>query len=217
MKTLLSKQELIDFEEDIANCFNNKMIKAPIHLDNGNEEAMIEIFKSVNENDWCFGTWRSHYICLLKGVPKNILKQDILDGKSITLCYKDYNIFSSAIVGGSIPIALGAALDLKRQGNSNMVWCFVGDMGSMTGGFQEAFTYAVNFKLPIKFIVADNNKSVVTDTNKSWGQEMNPMYPWDDKEEYEKSSGGVYKWQNIWYYEYTSRWPHSGGSQRINF
>ena len=54
MKTLLSKQELIDFENEIAECFNNKMIKAPVHLESGNEQQMIDIFKDIKENDWCF-------------------------------------------------------------------------------------------------------------------------------------------------------------------
>ena len=82
-----TKQELIDFETEIAECFNKSMIKAPIHLYDGNEEKMIEVFNQVDENDWVFCTWRSHYQCLLKGVPKEEIKRDIIEGKSITLCY----------------------------------------------------------------------------------------------------------------------------------
>jgi pyruvate dehydrogenase E1 component alpha subunit len=71
-------QQLIDFETDIAECFNNAMIKAPIHLYDGNEEQMIDVFKNVKTDDWVFCTWRSHYQCLLKGVPPEQIKQDIL-------------------------------------------------------------------------------------------------------------------------------------------
>ena len=42
---MLSKEELIDFENDIAECFNNAQIKAPVHLYNDNEEQIIEVFK----------------------------------------------------------------------------------------------------------------------------------------------------------------------------
>ena len=80
MKNLLTKEQLVDFETDIANCFNNAMIKAPIHLYDGNEEQMINIFKNVEPEDWVFCSWRSHYQCLLKGVPQEQLKQDILAG-----------------------------------------------------------------------------------------------------------------------------------------
>ena len=85
MKTLPTKQELIDFEEDIANCFRNKQIKAPIHLEYDNETQLIEIFKDIKEEDWVFCSWRSHLKNLLKGVPKERLKKDILEGRSISL------------------------------------------------------------------------------------------------------------------------------------
>ena len=110
MTTNLTKKDLISFEEEIADCFNKAMIKAPVHLYDGNEEKMLKKFESINEKDYIFCSWRSHYQCLLKGVPKERLKKDILKGKSITLCYPEYNIFSSAIVTGSISIANGRAL-----------------------------------------------------------------------------------------------------------
>ena len=85
-KIMYSKQDLIDFETDIAECFNKGMIKAPVHLYAGNEDEMIKVFKDVKDEDWVFCTWRSHYQCILKGVPLDELKKDILAGKSITLC-----------------------------------------------------------------------------------------------------------------------------------
>jgi len=60
MKELLSKEELIAFEDEMADCFNKAMIKAPIHLYNGNEDNILEIFKDVEENDWVLCSWRSH-------------------------------------------------------------------------------------------------------------------------------------------------------------
>ena len=63
----MNKQELINFETDIANMFNNAKIKAPIHLYYGNEEKLIKIFKKIKKKDWVFCSWRSHYQCLLKG------------------------------------------------------------------------------------------------------------------------------------------------------
>ena len=51
----------------------------------------------------------------LKGVPEKLLEKEILDGKSISLCFPKYKIYSSAIVGGIIPIALGVALANKLK------------------------------------------------------------------------------------------------------
>ena len=102
----MTKEELIAFEEKIADHFNNARIRAPIHLHYGNEKEMIKIFEDIRSRDWVFCSWRSHYQCLLKGVPPEQLEKDILEGKSISLCYPEYNIYSSAIVGGNIPIAV---------------------------------------------------------------------------------------------------------------
>ena len=50
-----------------------------------------------------------------KGVPPKIVEKEILNGKSISLCFPEYNIYSSAIVGGVIPIATGVALSNKLK------------------------------------------------------------------------------------------------------
>jgi TPP-dependent pyruvate/acetoin dehydrogenase alpha subunit len=202
MKNLLTKEQLVAFETDIANCFNNAMIKAPVHLYDGNEEQMINIFKDIQSEDWIFCTWRSHYQCLLKGVPQEQVKQDILNGKSITLCYPEYNIYSSAIVTGNIPIATGVALDIKRKGGTNHVWCFVGDMTSETGTFFENWKYAVNHDLPITYVIEDNEKSVCTDTKATWNS--NELY-------FAKET------RKIIYYKYETKYPHAGAGQRIQF
>ena len=70
----MNKLELIDFEEEIAECFNNAEIRAPIHLFAGNEDQLIEIFRSVQSEDWVCCSWRSHGQALLKGVPPEELK-----------------------------------------------------------------------------------------------------------------------------------------------
>jgi len=197
-----TKQELIDFETKIGNLFNEGKIKAPIHLYDGNEKQMIEIFNKVNDDDWIFCTWRSHYQCLLKGVPQDTLIKDILEGKSITLCYPEYNIYSSAIVTGSIPIATGVALDIKRKKQKNHVWCFVGDMSSETGAFFENWKYSVNYDLPITFVIENNNKSVCTVTNEVW-KNNEPFF------KHEK--------RKIIYYEYETKYPHAGAGKRIQF
>ena len=196
-----NKQELIDFETEISECFNKSMIKAPIHLYDGNEEKMIEVFNQVDENDWVFCTWRSHYQCLLKGVPKEEIKKDIIEGKSITLCYPEYKIYSSAIVTGNIPIATGVALDIKRKGSKEHVWCFIGDMTSETGTFFENWKYSVNLDLPITFIIEDNGKSVCTVTRDVW---KNDLY-------FSKET------RKIIYYKYETKYPHAGSGKRIQF
>ena len=58
-----TKEDLIKFENEIAARFDNAEIKAPVHLYNGNEDKIIEIFKkdNIGQEDWVLGSWRSHY------------------------------------------------------------------------------------------------------------------------------------------------------------
>ena len=111
----MDKDKLINFEEEIASLFNQGKILSPVHLYQGNEEKIIEVFKKIKNKDWVFCSWRSHYQCLLKGVPPEKIKNEILAGRSISLCFPEYKIYSSALVGGSIPIAVGTAMALKLK------------------------------------------------------------------------------------------------------
>jgi pyruvate dehydrogenase E1 component alpha subunit len=198
-----TKETLIAFEEDIAQCFNDKKIKAPIHLYHGNEEQMMKVFENIGEDDWVFCTWRSHYQALLKGVPPEELKQAILDGKSIALCFPKYKMFSSAIVTGNIPIALGVALAIKRREGKEKVHCFIGDMTAETGTAWECFKYGMQLGLPIRFIIEDNNKSVCTDTRKVWKSNTLTFDGADS--------------EFVYHYKYESKWNHAGTNIRIQF
>ena len=123
----MDKQKLIAFENKIADLFNKAKIRAPIHLYSNNEEQMIKIFKKIKKNDWVFCSWRSHYQCLLKGVSEKTLTKEIVAGKSISLCFPEHKIYSSAIVGGVLPIATGVAFSNKIQKIKSKVFCFVGE------------------------------------------------------------------------------------------
>jgi len=201
-----TKEDLIEFENEIADCFNNAMIKAPVHLYNDNEEQIIEVFRkhNIGPDDWVLCSWRSHYQCLLKGVPRDELKTAILEGRSISLCFKKYRVFSSGIVTGVLPIATGIALDIKRKKGTNKVYCFMGDMTSETGAAHECIKYARNYKLPVHFIIEDNGKSVCTDTRATWNS---------DKLTYEDLND-----EYVTYYRYNlTKYPHAGAGTRVQF
>lgn len=199
----LNKKQLIEFENKIANHFNSGKIKAPIHLYYGNENKIIKIFEKINDKDWIFCSWRSHYQCLLKGVPEKLLEQEIIDGKSISLCFPEYKIYSSAIVGGNIPIAVGVAKSIKLSNLRDKVYCFMGDMTSELGIAHECIKYSRNYELPIHFIVEDNAKSVCTITRDVWKQK---------KLTYENVSD-----EYVTYYSYETKYPHAGAGKRVQF
>lgn len=195
----ITRADLIAFEDEIAALFNAGKIPHPVHLSDGNEDALIGVFKNIAWSDWVCGSWRMHYQCLLHGVPADKLKAAIMTGRSIALCFDDYRIVSSAIVGGILPIALGIAMGIKRRGETNRVHCFLGDMTALGGMFHECSTYARNHDLPIRWIVEDNGISVCTDTRAVWGSPTS----W--------ASHDVIR------YHYKSRYPHAGAGQRVQF
>ena len=199
----MNEKYLINFEDNIAKLFNEVKIKAPIHLYSGNEKFLINFFKKIKKNDWVLCSWRSHYQCLLKGVPPKKITNEIINGKSISLCFLDYKVYSSAIVGGSLPIAVGLALSLKRKKSKNKIYCFIGDMTSETGIAHECIKYSKNKNLPIHFIVEDNRKSVCTDTRKAWSK---------SELTYENVSDKF-----VTYYKYRLKYPHAGAGQRVQF
>ena len=194
-----SKQDLIDFEDDIISHWENGEITGPIHLSNGNEDQLIKIFQKIGIEDWVFSTWRSHYHALLHGVEQNVLKQKILDGKSITIVEKDLKFYSSAIVTGTLPIALGVAKSIKYNGGDEKVWVFLGDMAFESGIFYEVHKYARNYDLPLYFVVEDNGVSTNTPTLDTWGGIQREIP------------------EDVIYYKYKSKYPHYGTGKWVVF
>ena len=199
----MTKEDLIAFEDEIAAQFNAGKIRAPVHLYSGNEQQIIDAFRSIRAQDWVFCSWRSHYQCLLKGVPPALVREEIFAGRSISLCFPGQRIYSSALVGGVLPIAVGAAMSIKRSGEDAKVWCFMGDMTAETGIAHECLKYSRNHKLPIHFIVEDNEKSVLTDTREAWNQ---PRLSFEGAND-----------EYVSYYRYATKYPHAGAGVRVQF
>lgn len=200
---VMTIDELISFEEDIAQLFNAGKIRSPVHLYFGNENQITNIFSKIRPQDWVFCSWRSHYQCLLKGVPKELVRDEIIEGRSISLCFPEYRIYSSAIVGGVLPIAVGAAMSIKRRGEDARVYCFLGDMTAETGIAHESIKYSRNHQLPIHFVVEDNSKSVCTDTRDAWNQPHLTFENFTD--------------DFVSYYSYVTKYPHAGAGMRVQF
>lgn len=194
----MTKDDLIAFTNEIAAEFNAAKIPHPVHLSDGNEDQLLKVFEDISQHDWICGTWRMHYQCLLKGVPPETLKTAIRSGQSMALNFPEYRIVSSAIVGGTLPIAVGIAMAIKRQGGSEWVHCFLGDMAYESGVFHESQKLAANFNLPVRWIVEDNANSVCTPTAETWG--LTHRYP-----------------SNLIRYSYKSKYPHAGAGVRVQF
>src|SRR3977135_3620927 len=129
---MMTKQEIIAFEEEIAAIFATGVIRAPVHLRAGREEALINIFKehNIGPDDYVFGFWDSHELALLKGVPREDVKAAIVRGRSISLCFPEHKVLCSGIVGSLMGTAAGVAWSLKNQNKKGRVFLFCGDMSA---------------------------------------------------------------------------------------
>jgi pyruvate dehydrogenase E1 component alpha subunit len=194
----ITKQQLIDFEKRVKLIYEEGKIRGPVHLSGNNEDVLIKIFENIDKVDWVFSSWRNHYHALLHGIDEEELFSKILDGRSMSINSKERNFYSSSIVGGIIPISLGAAMALKRKKSKNSVWCFIGDMTFETGTFHECYKYAKNFDLPLKFVVEDNNLSTNTPTDIAWNNKS--KVPSD-----------------VIYYKYERLYPHHGTGSWVLF
>lgn len=165
----ITKKELIEFENRIAEKWNNAEIPYYIHLSGGNEEQLIEIFKEIKPEDYKISTHRSHYHYLLSGGSPDKLEKMIIEGRSMHIMDKTLNFISTAIISGGSAIATGIALGLKKKNSDSHVWCFVGDAAEDEGHFYEAVKYVDGHSLPCTFILEDNNRSVETPKIERYG------------------------------------------------
>lgn len=206
--TAINKQDLYDFENKIVETYKQGKLRSPIHLsgstDGKLEDFLICFFKKVKKEDWVFSTYRSHYHALLKGMPFKRLLDWILDNKSIHVMDGEYKILTSAIVGGTLPAALGVAHSIKLQGGDDKVYVFVGDMTASTGVFHDVWNFSIKNDLPIHFIIEDNGYSCDTSTRDVWGSE--DLW-YDGKDESDKIS----------YISYTRKYPHYGCGVFVDF
>lgn len=193
----MTSAELQAFEAEVAEAFGAATIKGPVHLSGGNEDQLLEIFERIDRQDWVFSTYRSHYHALLHGIDPEWLMDEILAGRSMNIMSSEHLFFSSAIVGGCLPIAVGVAAALKRRGSERKVWCFCGDMAASIGSFHEAAKYSQRNNLPLEFVIEDNGMSCDSPTAECWGTDI-PQ-------------------PNMHYYKYERAYPHVGVGTWIKF
>ena len=195
----MTREDLIKFEDFIGKLYEEGKIKSPIHLAGckygKQEKFLLNLYKKIDKKkDWIFCTWRSHYHWLLFDKNPQELLQQILDGHSMHIFGERF--FTSAIVGGIAPIAVGVALAKKMKGEGGHIWCFLGDMAYTSGIALESVRYASGFNLPITFIVEDNGLSVETSTKEVWGKKRE---------------------KNVIIYTYKRKFPHAGIGKYVMF
>ena len=175
--SLFQKMYLIrSMEEKIVELYPEQEMRCPVHLCIGQEAVAAGVCENLTKEDYVFSNHRSHAHYLAKGGdPKGLLAE--LYGK-VTGCSRGRGgsmhlidlsvnfIGATPILGGTIPMAVGAALSSKMQGKGNISVVFFGDAAVEEGIFHESLNYASLRKLPVLFICENNLYSVQTPLSK---------------------------------------------------
>ena len=154
-------------EERVAGLITSEPgIVCPVHLYTGQEAVAAGVCAHLTREDYVFSTHRSHGHFLAKGGSLNGLLAELFGretgcshgrGGSMHLADIENGLpGSSAIVAGTIPLAVGAALALKTQGTTNLAVAFFGDGATNEGAFYESLNLASLLKLPVIFVCENN-------------------------------------------------------------
>ncbi|SCY21717.1 thiamine pyrophosphate-dependent dehydrogenase E1 component subunit alpha [Microvirga guangxiensis] len=178
LREALRKMHLIRrFEESAEESYMRGLIHGTMHLSIGQEASAVGICMPLSDADYITSTHRGHGHCIGKGAEvKKMLaeffgKEDgYCRGRGGSMHIADVskgNLGANGIVGGGIPIAVGAALSMKKQGKDSVVVSFFGDGANNEGAFHEALNMAAVWKLPVVFVCENNGYGMSTSTKRS--------------------------------------------------
>lgn len=154
------------FEEKVAEVYMAGLIPGLAHPYIGEEAVAVGVCDVLNNDDYIISNHRGHGHSIAKGIdPKEIMgelmgkKTGIVGGLGGSMHAADLSkgvIFSTAIVGGGIPIATGVGLKFRNAGTKQLCACFFGDGAANIGSFHEGINLAAIWKLPVIFVCENN-------------------------------------------------------------
>ena len=157
-------------EESIANKYSEQKMRCPTHLSIGQEAIAVGVCSNLTNEDQVLSTHRAHAHYLAKGGCLNSMLAEIYGkvtgcskgmGGSMHLIDKSVGFMgSTAIVGNTIPVAVGLALEKKLTRKKSIACVFFGDGATEEGAFYESVNFAIIHSLPILFICENNLYSV---------------------------------------------------------
>jgi TPP-dependent pyruvate/acetoin dehydrogenase alpha subunit len=195
-----TKESLIAFEDRIKAHWEAGAVPAMTHLCGGNEDQLFAIFGDIRPEDWVYSSHRAHYHALLKGVPEATVEAEILAGRSMFLFSAEHRFLSTAVLAGQCAIAAGLALEIKRRGGTERVWCFLGDGAEEEGHYYEAALFVEANNLPCTFIIEDNYYQMDTPKEERRGINMAGPNTWRPLDHF----------KCVKRYHYTRTYPHAG-------
>ncbi|MFC1990735.1 thiamine pyrophosphate-dependent dehydrogenase E1 component subunit alpha [Chloroflexota bacterium] len=178
--TLLAMYEMMlrirRFEEKIAEVYPEQEMKCPVHLSIGQEAAAVGVCTCLLQDDYIFSNHRCHAHYLAKGGdPRRMIaelygkKTGCAGGKGGSMHFIAESVGmmgTSAIVGASLPMAVGVAWARAMQNSDYIGVSFFGDAGAEQGTFHESLNFAALKRLPLLLVCENNSYAVQTPISK---------------------------------------------------
>lgn len=187
-ETLLEMYEVLlrirKIEEAIVDVYPEQEMRCPTHLSIGQEAAAAGVCQPLRNDDYIFSTHRCHAHYIGKGGDTRRMIAELYGkatgctgGKGGSMHLTDESVHmmgTSAIVGASIPLAVGAALAFSMKGTDQVAVAFFGDAGTEQGVFYESLNFAALKKLPVIF--SCENNLYATQTHQGKRQVLDNIY-----------------------------------------
>jgi pyruvate dehydrogenase E1 component alpha subunit len=174
---LLTMWRIRRFEEAVDDLFARGLMHGTMHLSIGQEASATGVCLALADGDLIASTHRGHGHCIAKGADLVPMMAELLAkdtgycrGRGGSMHIADVskgNLGANGIVGGGIPIAVGAALAQQLRGTGAVVACFFGDGATNEGAFHEAANLAAIWRLPVVLVCENNKYGMSFSTEKS--------------------------------------------------
>ncbi len=185
-REILAKMMLIRrFEERAGEMYAKAKIGGFLHLCIGEEAAIVGATNALEATDYLMSTYREHGQAIARGTPPEAVMAELFGkkdgcsgGRGGSMHLFDYErrfLGGYGIVGGNLPLAAGVALAADYRGENDVMLCMFGDGATNQGTFGETMNLAALWKLPVVFMVINNQfgmgtslerHSAVTDLSK---------------------------------------------------
>ena len=154
---------------------SEKKFDIPVHLALGHEALAISLVESMGSHDQILLNHRNiHYQIALGATYEDLFAEYTLSPDGLALgnfgsmnlvSPQNRNVYTSNILGNNLSVALGVAQSQKMQGGSDVTWVVTGDGAMEEGAFYESLLCASSWKLPIVYVIENNQWSLGTDIN----------------------------------------------------
>lgn len=174
--TIENKQQLLDnyrmmvlirhFEERAAQLYTQAHIGGYCHLNIGEEATVVGALSTLGPKDIVFTAYRDHGHALALGSDPGAVMAELCGkatgvskgrGGSMHLFDLEHRLYGGyGIVGGHLPLAVGAALAIQYREEDGVVMCIFGEGATNIGAFHESMNMAKVYHLPVLFFCANN-------------------------------------------------------------